>query len=187
VARPVKKRDDILALIKSKDIGVGVENAQNQIHTLNFALALLEYRRGQFQRARDLMETVDAGAIRSNLLQHARPELADLGRHDMSGRALEGANANDPKSQRRLEASKFLKRAYDLYDRYGQMHSQKDPSGYVVLFDIGHRVTTGMMVPIAKSLLAQGYEVCSVMASSMPISESRTTCRRGARWRGTAS
>lgn len=63
--------------------------------------------------------------------------------------------------------AEFLADCRRVYDRYLAENAAKDPKGYVILMDINHRITTGLMVPVSLDLLKRGYAVCSVIKGRM--------------------
>lgn len=137
--------------------------------------AVLEYHRGNFRKATELAATVPAdAAISPRILKSAWDSLRDIGRYDLSlkGFATKSGSIAETKSvTSRRGHLLFAQKGYDLFARYMEDHASEDPKGYVILFDINHRITSGLMVPIGLELLRQGYDLSSVIPSTMPVSD----------------
>ncbi|WP_353646356.1 hypothetical protein [Mesorhizobium sp. WSM2239] len=136
--------------------------------------ATLEYRRGNLRHAVELAAMIPRNAdINPHLLQACWDSLRDIGRYDLAfkGFATKAAYIGENASLRaRRGHTLFAGKGYELFSNYIERYGQVDPKGYVVLFDLNHRITSGLMVPISVELLRQGYDVCSVIPSTMPLS-----------------
>lgn len=136
--------------------------------------ATLEYRRGNLTDALSIASSIPPhGEISAEILKEAWPHLRDLGRYDLALKALalKAKSAGETDSVlARINHTIFARSAYEAYARYAGLHDPADSKGYVVLFDLGQRVTTGLMVPLTHALLKKGYAVCSSVAGVMPLS-----------------
>jgi hypothetical protein len=63
--------------------------------------------------------------------------------------------------------TEFLRDCLRTTAKYMDKYGVSDPNGYVVVMDINHRVTTGLMVPLTFALLRRGYAVCSAIEGRM--------------------
>lgn len=139
-----------------------------------YVVAVLQYESGDFVSASKSIKSVPAGAlVSSNLLSANWQAMTNLGRYDLALQGLKIKLASMEQSESlssRIEHTLFSQSTYETYARYIEEYPTPNPNGYVVLFDLGHRVANGLMVPITYALLRSGYAVCSAVSSSMPKS-----------------
>jgi hypothetical protein len=165
--------DALIRLLKMKDLDRDIDLAVAALQNHQLTLAFLEAKRGNPRVARRLAADLDLRHLRGDILALARHEMADVGRADLAtkGQEIVFARAHDPRNGARLAAAEYLRRAHDLYAHNLSIARVVDPKGYVVIFDLGSRITTGLMVPISLALMRKGYAVCSSVAATMPASD----------------
>lgn len=136
------------------------------------AYVTLLYRNGSYQEAHTAASAIPVPGPSPAVLRLAWDSLRDLGRYDLALLGLEARRPEvpTPSYQARMDHTLFAQSAYRAYGRYLGLHQPKEPKGYVVMFDLGSRVTTGLMVPISLQLIRDGYCVCSAVAGTMPLS-----------------
>lgn len=137
--------------------------------------AVLEQRLGNDQKAREIISNLTTiSRVSDRIINRVWSSMSDLGRHDVAldslSRMSQLPQTDSDKIQHRIDHIKYTQSAYSYYSRFIEKYSVNDPKGYVIIFDLGSRVTTGLMVPMSLSLLRKGYHVCSVVSSSMPKS-----------------
>ncbi|MDR5907502.1 hypothetical protein [Franzmannia qiaohouensis] len=137
--------------------------------------ATLEQRLGNDELARKVVRGIhDSSLLSDKVIKRMWSTSSDLGRHDIALDALNRISIknNDLEMfKHRIEHIKYSQTAYSYYESYIKKYQHKNPLGHVVVFDLGSRVTTGLMVPISLVLLKQGYSVSSAVASTMPKSD----------------
>lgn len=165
--------DSLIRLLKMKDLDKEIDLAVAALQNHQLTLAFLEAKRGNPSAAQRLAADLDIRHLRSDILAHVRHEMADIGRYDLAiaGQEIVFGKVPDPRNEPRLAAAKYLSRAHDLFARNQAIAQVSDPNGYVVIFDLGSRITTGLMVPISLALMRKGYAVCSAVAATMPLSD----------------
>lgn len=136
------------------------------------ARSVLLYRQGYHERAGELAATLSDEEVSPAVLRLAWDCLRDMGRYDLALLGLEARRPELPNQswQSRVDHTLFAQSAHRAYTRYVESFAPEDPKGYVVIFDLGSRVTTGLMVPIGLQLMRDGYSVCSAIAGTMPLS-----------------
>lgn len=175
---PRKPKIDILAqVLLNKDVPsqTELENVRRMASNSIAVSAVLEQRLGNDVKAREMIAGLkDSSLLRDRIIKRIWSSMSDLGRHDIALDALfriRGSSTNDiEKIQHRIDHINYSSSAYDYYSKFLDKYDAADPKGYVVVFDLGSRVTTGLMVPMGLSLIKQGYHVCSAVASTMPKS-----------------
>ncbi|OAM75217.1 hypothetical protein [Devosia elaeis] len=174
-AKPLaKKSASLVNLLSARSVTAeDIEKISGVASTYSAAWAALEYKRGNHDLAISLAETIPANApIQDKILAKSWDSMRDLGRYDLALRGLHARRPDPvtPSFQARLDHTLFSHTAFEAFRRYVTAVEHSNPKGYVVLFDLGSRVTTGLMVPISYQLASQGYSVCSAVAGSMPKS-----------------
>lgn len=168
-------------IIKKNDPLSQREIAQNDLQSIRqrtadtaITCAVLEYRAGNYTRASRIGEILDPEVPPSpSIGKRVWKQLGSIGRWDLALSTIASLEDTEHKlsiSNERVENIKYFSDAYKYYKRFQSAYSQPDPKGYVIIFDLGSRITTGLMVPISLQLFRMGYEVCSAVDATMPKS-----------------
>lgn len=159
------------AALSEKDVDQARQEAADAIAIWS----ILESKIGNQAAALEAISKLpDASCLTTAVANKIWPYCIDLGRYDIALTAMK-SSLDDTEDKRRLQHRidhlLFSKDAFRYYSNYVSDLAATDPKGYVILFDLGSRVTTGLMVPLSYQLLKDGYCVCSVVAGTMPKSK----------------
>lgn len=151
-----------------------IERVRKWAYDSNGVWATLEQRLGNDELARNIIQSIhDSSFLSDKVIKRMWSTASDLGRHDIALDALDRIskkNNDFVMFKTRIEHIKYSQAAYSYYEKYINKYQHENPLGHVVIFDLGSRVTTGLMVPISLALLKKGYSVSSAIASTMPKS-----------------
>lgn len=177
VAKKAVVRNKAAEMLNNKNLpsASDIELIRKMAYDSNAVLATLEQRLGNHELARKVVNGVDDSSLLSDkVIKRMWSTSSDLGRHDI---ALDALNRISLKNndleffKTRIDYIKYSQAAYIYYKKFVKKYQLQNPKGHVVIFDLGSRVTTGLMVPISLSLLKKGYSVSSAIASTMPKSD----------------
>lgn len=165
----------LVNLLRDNKAGAAhMETIERQITNSQIAISTLAYRAGNYDAAVKYAGSIIPGQqADDDVLKLCWDSLRDLGRYDI---ALQGLYTKasglglTARVQSRIDHTLYAQDCYEVYSRLVSEHESENPKGYVVMFDLGQRVTTGLMVPITYRLLKNGYSVCSAIAGTMPKS-----------------
>lgn len=172
---PAAPQKSLMAMLSEADPSQSTMDVISQ-SAANYSLAwaAVEYKRGNYDLASSIAQGIRPDvAAEPRILSKTWESMRDLGRHDL---AIRGLNAKRPDPapagfQARIEHTIFAQSAFTAFSKYATEKERPNPRGYVVMFDLGSRVTTGLMVPLAFQLVRDGYSVCSAVAGTMPKSK----------------
>lgn len=169
--RPLIKLLAKKAALDEKDVNQARQEAADAIAIWS----ILESKIGNQAAALEAINKLpEAFYLTATVADKIWPYCIDLGRYDIALTAMESllhSTKDKPRLQHRIDHLRFSSDGYEYYSKYVRNLAPADPKGYVILFDLGSRVTTGLMVPLSYQLLKDGCYVCSVVAGTMPKSK----------------
>lgn len=191
---PPQSDTQVKRLLRQKDItSQHIDEANNLVKKYPSATsiavkAVLQHRSGKYSAALKTIANLPPHPnIKPDVLIATRTELADLGRHDLAKEGIRHLTQQNPKDEFqdkvRIGNAEFEENAWQYLSSIKQ---PDNPKGYVLLFPLNNRVTTGLFTPIAFELARQEYAVASIFAATMPRSKrpELTNISGAIRWAG---